>query len=147
MKRFYSILLIFFISASLISPLTAAESDEEKIRGLLDDFLWGASVNNATMHDRFWAEDLIYTSSAGERYGKERIMQGMEGAEIIENPELIYSAEDVVIRVFGETAVVTFTLVGQSADESLYFLNSGTLLKRDGKWRVINWQATRKAES
>ena len=137
-------ILTSLIAVLSISTIIAQDAKAE-LRQLLDDFLYGASVNDASMHDRFWADDLIYTSSAGDRYGKDRIMQGMDGAEIIDDPELIYSADDVVIRVFDDMAVITFTLVGESAEESLYFLNSGTFLKRDGEWRVINWQATRKA--
>lgn len=147
MYKIYRTTFILILALLLPVSVTVAQNAENDIRQLLDDFLWGASVNDAEMHDRFWADDLIYTSSAGERYGKERIMQGMEGAEITDDPALIYTAEDVVIRVFDNMAVVTFTLVGDSPDDQLRFLNSGTLLKRDGEWRVINWHATRKAES
>jgi hypothetical protein len=35
--------------------------------------------------------------------------------------------------------------VDRSASEPMttYYLNSGTFVKRDGQWRVVNWQATR----
>ncbi|MDT8321430.1 MAG: hypothetical protein RQ826_12975, partial [Xanthomonadales bacterium] len=40
----------------------------------------GASVNDVEMHARFWAEDLVYTSSAGERRGKSEIMASLRAA-------------------------------------------------------------------
>src|SRR6202162_2433829 len=49
--------------------------DAAELTKLLKDFLAGASRNDAAMHDRFWADDLIYTSSAGRRMGKGDIMR------------------------------------------------------------------------
>ena len=52
------------------------------------------------------------------------------------------------MRVYGDTAIVAFKLVGTPADTSedtdvLYYFNTGTFLKRDGVWRVVAWQATK----
>jgi len=144
MNRLIALFLI------LLFPLFTLQAQdravEEELVQLLNDFLYGASVNDAETHDRFWAEDLIYTSSAGERYGKEQIMRSMENADRLEAPEMLYTAEEIQINVYGDTAIVAFKLVGTSPNEVLNFLNSGTFLKRDGKWQVVNWQATRMAE-
>ena len=77
-------MLLAILALMLAPPPAAAE-----LTKLLEDFLAGASRNDAEMHDRFWAEDLIYTGSAGRRVGK--------------------------------------------AD----------ILKRDGRWQAVSWQATR----
>ena len=144
MNRLIALFLI------LLFPLFTLQAQdravEEELVQLLNDFLYGASVNDSEIHDRFWAEDLIYTSSAGERYGKEQIMRSMENADRLEAPEMLYTAEEIQINVYGDTAIVAFKLVGTSPNEVLNFLNSGTFLKRDGKWQVVNWQATRMAE-
>ncbi|HEU0106862.1 MAG TPA: hypothetical protein VFT38_11870, partial [Vicinamibacteria bacterium] len=36
-------------------------ADEAELTRLLREFLAGASRNDAAAHERFWAEDLIYT--------------------------------------------------------------------------------------
>jgi ketosteroid isomerase-like protein len=58
-----------------------------------------------------------------------------------------YSAEEIRIQQYGDTAVVAFRLVGTTVKdgktEVANFLNSGTFLRRNGKWQVVNWQATR----
>src|ERR1700688_358407 len=54
--------------------------DAAELTKLLKDFLAGASRNDAAMHDRFWADDLIYTSSAGRRMGKADIMRDQRSA-------------------------------------------------------------------
>src|SRR5215470_9068643 len=57
---------------------TAPDADE--LTRLLKEFLAGPSQNDAATHDRFWAEDLIYTGSSGRRIGKADIMRDMRSA-------------------------------------------------------------------
>ncbi len=122
------------------------EADKAEIRELLDRFLEGASTNDAEMHDRFWSDDLIYTSSAGERYGKSTIMEGMENGSQpdLDEPTPAYSAEEVQINLYGDTAVLAFKLVAETeADDRDEFWNTGTLVRQDGEWRTVAWQATK----
>lgn len=133
------------IALALLFVLPAAGADErEELRTLLDEFLAGASVNDAAMHDRFWAEDLVYTSSNGTRFGKAEIMSGLSESEEPDSETPAYSAQDVNINLFGETAVITFRLVAKKEDQvqSEYF-NTGVFRNRDGTWRAVTWQATR----
>lgn len=125
-----------------------------ELKELLHEFMEGASENDPQMHDRFWAEDLIYTSSSGERFGKAEIMAGFneeDNAEAdTESLSVSYSAEDIRIQVYEDMAVVAFRLVGRTeTNEGIqtdHYLNSGTFVKRDGQWKVVNWQATRVPE-
>ena len=128
----------------------SAETAKTELEQLLKDFLQGASENGAEMHDRFWAEDLIYTSSAGERFGKEDIMAGFgtENEEIsADEPAPQYGYEDLQVMVFDEAAVVAFQLVGtvETADslEVTRYYNTGTFMNRNNQWRAVAWQATR----
>jgi ketosteroid isomerase-like protein len=60
-----------------------------------------------------------------------------------------YSAEDVQVQQFGDTALVAFRLVGTIESggraERAEFLNTGTFVKRDGRWQAVAWQSTRAA--
>lgn len=128
------------------SAAVAQDSDAEgELRQLLDQFMAGASANDAQMHDRFWSEDLVYTSSSGKRFGKAEIMQGLADAPA--EPEQAgptYSARAVETRVFGDTAVVTFTLVAQTDDdEETRYFNTGVFRLDSDQWRAIAWQATK----
>ncbi len=147
MHKILTLLALLFVA--IAAPVHA--TDEEDITQMLNDFLWGASIGSPAAHERFWAEDLVYTSSAGSRTDKETIMRAMddvdEPAEDHE-PEVVYTAEDVDIRLYGDTAVVAFKLVGTPTNEAagadvLYYYNTGTFLKRDGVWKVVAWQATK----
>lgn len=136
------------IFALLFSLPAAIADDHEALRTLLDEFLAGASVNDAAMHDRFWAEDLVYTSSSGERFGKAEIMAGLAESDDpadrsgAETPR--YSARDVNVRSFGETAVITFRLVAEQDGETrAEYFNTGVFRNREGVWQAVAWHATR----
>lgn len=126
-------------------------SDTEDLTAMLQEFL--AAAGEAAAHASFWADDLVYTSSAGLRFGKADIMAGFAGSAAEEEPsddapDLVYSGENVDIRLYGDTAIVAFKLVGTPTDEAvnadvLYYFNTGTFLRRDGVWQVIAWQATK----
>lgn len=123
--------------------------DAAELTSLLKEFLAGASRNDASMHDRFWAEDVIYTGSGGRRRGKAEIMRDVRSAPTAKpsDPATTYSAEDIRIQQFENTAIVAFRLVGASVQngktELANYLNTGTFLKRNGKWQVVSWQATK----
>lgn len=139
-----SILILILTAIPLL--LTAQQSTEKEVlTDLLNEFLEGASYNDAAVHDRFWAEDLIYTGSAGNRITKEDIMSGVEeNPDRSQEPEMAYHAEEVQIQLYGETAVVAFRLVGAERDGNVMeFYNTGTFVQRDGRWRAVAWQATR----
>jgi hypothetical protein len=142
--------LLFISCSENHNAEQSTETAEAELEQLLDEFLQGASVNNAEMHDRFWADDLIYTSSAGERFGKDNIMAGF-GNENEENssdePSPQYGYEDLQIMVFDDTAVVAFQLVGTVGEgdsrEVMTYYNTGTFMNRDNQWLAVAWQATR----
>jgi ketosteroid isomerase-like protein len=147
MKRLLlSAVLFLFLSGGL--PAQTAP-DAAELTKLLQDFLAGAGRNDAAMHERFWADDLIYTASAGRRIGKADIMKEVraEGSPKPGDETTVFTAEDIRIQQYGDTAIVAFRLVGTTDKAGKKtvnnYLNTGTFLKRDGKWQAVAWQATK----
>jgi len=144
MKTYLLLLLIFITPMTLLGQ--SEQKERETLTELLNEFLEGASYNDADTHDRFWAEDLIYTGSNGNRIGKSDIMAGVnQNPDRSEEPETHYSADEVQIMLFDDVAVVAFKLVAdftESNEPTLYFYNTGTFLKQDGLWKAVAWQAT-----
>jgi hypothetical protein len=129
--------------------------DSAELTKILKNFL--AHVDDPKTHDAFWAEDLVYTSGMGKVRRKSDIMKSM--TESAEKPGVksekdpnekksTYGAEDITIQQYGDTAIVAFKLVhledGKVVDN---YRNTGTFLKRKGKWQVVAWQATKIAEA
>lgn len=113
------------------------------ITNLLNDFL--ANTGAAAAHDRFWADELVYTSSSGVRSGKpERMAAFAAGTQPASLSDTLYRGEDVRVQLYGTTAVLTFRLIAEPRAGGVIrqFYNTGTFLKRDGEWRAVAWQAT-----
>ena len=120
-----------------------------EVEALLREFL--SKVSDPAMHDRFWADDLIYVGASGKVRTKAEIMKNVteEAAKVdpTKKDDGTYSAEDVKVRQFGNLCVLNFRLVATSEGKSSYYRNSGTFVERDGKWQVVSWQATKEAEA
>ena len=147
MKRIFLSVVIFLTTA--VSLHAQAASDEVKLTALLNEFLAGASRNDAAVHDRFWADDLIYTRSAGVRINKEELMKGVRSAPAPKagDPVSVYTAEDVRIQLYGNAAVVAFKLVATTTKSDgtktvSNYLNTGTFIKRKNNWQAVAWQST-----
>jgi ketosteroid isomerase-like protein len=141
---FAPLLLILVFTAPACCQDAAAE-----LTGLLNEFLAGAGRNDVEVHDKFWGDDLIYTRSAGSRTTKVELMKGVRAAPPpkTDSPATVFTAEDVQIRQYGNVAVVAFRLVATAtakdgAKEISNFLNTGTFVKRNGRWQAVAWQAT-----
>jgi ketosteroid isomerase-like protein len=148
MKRILLSVVLLSAIANFLPAQTAPDTAE--LTKLLQDFLAGASKNDIAMHDRFWADELVYTSALGRRKSKADIMRELrEETKATPKPEegtTVFTAEDIRIQQYGDTAVVAFRLVGTTDKAGTKtvanYFNTGTFLKRNGKWQVIAWQAT-----
>jgi uncharacterized protein DUF4440 len=137
------------LALALAIPSSPAAKDGPTLTTMLNEFLAGASRNDAAVHDRFWADDLIYTGSSGRRIGKAELMKDVRSAPVPapNDPKTVYAAEDIRIQQYGDAALVAFRLVATTtAAESTSvarYLNSGMFVKRKGQWQAVGWQATK----
>ncbi|NOT32941.1 MAG: nuclear transport factor 2 family protein [Candidatus Eisenbacteria bacterium] len=137
------------LAVLLATTTPAAAPAAAELTSLLTQFLAGASRNDAAIHERFWADDLIYTGSSGRRIGKTDIMKDVSATPPSppDEPVSVYSAEEVRVQQYGDAAMVAFRLIatqthGDSTEVARY-LNTGFFMKRKGEWRAVGWQATR----
>ena len=140
-------LLAFIAVGSFDARASGPAPAAGELTRLLQEFLAGASRNDVAAHERFWADDLIYTRSAGERIGKADILESLRAEPAASGePAVVFSAEDIRIQQYGDTAVVAFRLVGRTAGEAsapMQYLNTGTFVRRNGEWRAVAWQSTK----
>ena len=78
MKRVASSAILILVITCSAFAQTA--SDAAGLTRLLNEFLAGASRGDAAIHERFWADDLIYTRSAGRRVNKSDVMRDVRSA-------------------------------------------------------------------
>jgi ketosteroid isomerase-like protein len=134
-----------------VTPRASAPSQSAatELTAMLNQFLQIAATNDAAGFDRFFSDDVIYTHSAGTVTNKAEIMKGVSSARS-PRPDTTtkYSAEDVTIHEYPDVAIVAFRLVSEvertgAAPTITNYRNTGTFLRRNGKWQVIAWQSTK----
>lgn len=139
-----ALLLPVAACAAESKPPAAAETRQD-IVALLQEFL--TRVDDPAMHERFWAEDLVYTSGQGLVRSKREIVDSVAAAAKDGAPKATYGAEEIRVRAYGEFAALNFRLLVRNPDGSTWYSrNSGAFLFRQGQWRVVTWQATREPD-
>src|SRR5438270_11467517 len=107
---------VLFSFASLATE-PVGPSPQDEIVSLLNEFL--AQVDDPAMHERFWADDLVYVSAAGVVRTKAAILDSMRGGETPGTrghqpgePRSTFSAEEVKVRpLAADVAVLNSRLV------------------------------------
>jgi uncharacterized protein (TIGR02246 family) len=118
------------------------DSVTREVTKLLQDFIAAVPRGDKHVFDSFFADDVIYTRSAGVTVGKADIMKNID-VRAANEPTATYEADDVTVHPYADMAVVNFRLVQHIEKETNYFRNTATFLKRDGEWQVVAWQSTR----
>ena len=92
----------------------AASATTRELTAMLNQFLQDAAHNNAAGFDAFFADDVIYTHSTGSVSTKAEIMKSVSSARPATPSSATFSAEDVTVHEYGDTAVVAFRLVSRT---------------------------------
>ena len=152
--------LLIFPSATprATSPTQSAppSATARELTDMLNQFLADVPKNNPASYDRFFADDVIYTRNTGAVTTKADIINGVS-ASAGRPPRLetttTFSAEDVTIHEYPDVAIVAFRLVSHEDHSAgkpptiTNYRDTGTFLRRNGKWQVISWQATKIADA
>jgi hypothetical protein len=144
---FHRTLLVALLasSAALADPAAPLSPGAQQVVALLKEFLAGAGGRDPALYDRFFADDVVYTRSTGAFTTKPMIMESVRKPS--SDPATSFAAEDLTVRDFGNTVVVAFKLVGKTPHDgqvdTLLARDTGTFLRRNGRWQVVAWQATR----
>jgi ketosteroid isomerase-like protein len=141
-----AVLLALFLS-TIAAGAQKTSQTADKLKKLLHEFLDAAGRNDRAGFHRFFADDLIYTRSAGVTITKADIMKDLSQPAKPDDPKTTYEADDITVHEYGNMAVVNFRLIQhldkEGKRETNYFRNTGTFLRRNGRWQAVAWQATR----
>ena len=121
---------------------TGDRATAEQIEKLVRDFLANVPKNDKKVFEEFFADDVIYTRASGVTVTKADIIKNID-VRAAHEPDATYDSDDFTVHSYKDFAVVNFRLVQHLGAEMNYFRNTGTFLKRNGKWQVVAWQATK----
>jgi ketosteroid isomerase-like protein len=114
------------------------------------DFLAAVPKNDPAVFQDFFADDVIYTRATGVTVNKAEILKNID-VRAANQPQATFEGDDFTVHPYGDVAVVNFRLVMHNLEDgkpvTAYFRNTGTFMKRNGKWQAIAWQATKVPEA
>lgn len=118
----------------------------QHVTQLIREFLAAVPKGEKQTFDNFFADDVIYTRSVGVTVTKDDIIKNI-GVRAANEPEATFEADDFTVHPYGNVAIVNFRLIMHNTEDgkrtTAYFRNTGTFLKRKGKWQAVAWQATK----
>ncbi|MFZ0818783.1 MAG: nuclear transport factor 2 family protein [Candidatus Acidiferrales bacterium] len=135
------------VNGSLLQPVPQSSSAQE-LTAILHQFMNDAAHGTIAGFDSFFADDVLYTRSTGAVVTKADIMKSLRASGPLVEVTTTFTAEDITIHEYGDTAIVAFRLVrhddhGAGKPPTLMnYRNTGTFLRRNGHWQAIAWQST-----
>jgi ketosteroid isomerase-like protein len=145
-------MIVVVLCAGAAAGSVAQTKASEEVTALLREFISNAGSGDRAIFDKFFADDVIYTRATGAVITKGSIMEGLGKAAPASEGKSTYSAEDITVHEYGDTVIVAFRLEGRTehADgkiETAHYRNTGTFLRRNGRWQAVAWQATKISEA
>lgn len=143
-------ILVACASSAIVAAAVAGQSDDATgLRKLEEQINRAVLAGDVTTFERLLADDFTHTSHDGRFRTRAEWMKGrVQGKSSYKS----YGIEDLKIRDYGPTAVVT-CLVAPSWTEVDGGTASGRFrllrvwVKRDGRWQVVAFQSTRIIEA
>lgn len=148
--------LRMFAVAALVPMMALAQANKavagpqdattQQVTQLVRDFLANVPKNDPKVFQEFFADDVIYTRSVGVTVTKADIIKNID-VRATNEPQATFEADDFTVHPYSDMAVVNFRLIMHNTENgkptTAYFRNTGTFLKRNGKWQAVAWQATK----
>ena len=110
------------------------------------DFLSAVPKNDPAVFQDFFADDVIYTRATGVTVTKAEILKNID-VRATDQPQATFEGDDFTVHSYGDLAIVNFRLVMHNVEDgkpaTAYYRNTGTFMKRHGKWQAVAWQATK----
>jgi ketosteroid isomerase-like protein len=154
--------LRMFAVAALLPMMALAQSQSSKpaaapqdattqqVTQLVRDFLSNVPKNDPKVFQEFFADDVIYTRATGLTIAKGDILRNID-VRASNDPQMTFEADDFTVHPYGEMAVINFRLIAHNIENgkptTVFYRNTGTFLKRNGKWQAVAWQATKVPEA
>jgi ketosteroid isomerase-like protein len=137
-------------NAQASKPAAQQDAATQQVTQLVRDFLANVPKNDPKVFQEFFADDVIYTRAVGVTVAKADILKNID-ARAAADPQAKFEADDFTVHPYGEMAVVNFRLIAHNNENgkptTVYYRNTGTFLKRNGKWQAVAWQATKVPEA
>jgi len=114
----------------------SSSSVEPELRKLEREWFEAIVHQDTATLDRILADDYISTAADGTVLNKEQSIARIKAGGL---PVKSYTTDEVKVRVYGETAVITGHSVWNGQTE---IRQTEMWVRKQGRWQAVSWQAT-----
>jgi ketosteroid isomerase-like protein len=100
--------LAFVLALAAWAQEAVQSPTARELTAMLRQFLSDASAGNLADFEHFFADDVIYTRSAGVVTNKAEILKNVGTLRPTAEGKTVYSAEDITVHEYGDTAIALF---------------------------------------
>jgi ketosteroid isomerase-like protein len=140
---------LIVIAALTAMPATAQTTSEQELLKVENDWSQASTKRDGAALQHFYADEYVFTDADGVVTNKAKELKNLtSGAFRLKS----YKFDDVKVRVYGDTAVVTGrnTITGVwediNRDISGPYRFTDIFVKRDGRWQCVASQSSRVTE-
>jgi uncharacterized protein (TIGR02246 family) len=149
MKRIFLIAAMLIAVSGLVfgqksnNQANQKGNDEQALRQVIDQITTAVSRNDAAALDRIYADDFTQVTLKGAIQTKAQRLATVRAGDLKYET---FSRDEVVIRIYGKTAVVTSRITrkgqdkGQAVNDQLR--STSTWVKTNGRWQLVAIHAT-----
>lgn len=145
MKKLFVLMFLLVLAGAQNSTKVIGKEDAEKeLRQLEREWNTAIVRKDTAALKRILSDDFVYIDYAGGVNPKAEIIKGLKESEAVIDP---FETEDVVVRVYGDTAVLTgrfkqkITYKGQVYN--LEFRYTDVYVKRGKRWQAVSAHSSR----
>jgi hypothetical protein len=136
--------ILLLASVSISGPVRTTDSATEEFVNFLEDaWVYAIVHKNFNVLNHIIADDFVGTSPNGFRYTKQEAISDLQSGSYVVRSMVL---DNVKVRVFGDTAVVTLYQNEHSKfgdeDSSGRYAFTDVWVKRDGAWQAVASQGT-----
>ena len=137
------------VMLAVLGPVLSAADKPETVVARLDAERFQAMQKADVLSlERLLAPDLSYTHSSGKVDTKASFVEAVKSGGL--HYVSIEAPEDVTVRSYGETAIVTgqsrMTVVNAGQEMRVHLRFTDVWVRRDGGWQMVAWQSTKLPE-
>jgi len=134
--------------ANAAAPAASSATAEADIKKLIEDLYAALGKNDTAALEKYYADDYVFVSSEGGMMTKAERLAQLKSGEL---KMLSLTHEAPKIRVYGDTAVANIKFTQKFSLKGKETSGSGSttvvLVKSKDGWKVVNGQATMKADA
>ncbi|HVF49789.1 MAG TPA: nuclear transport factor 2 family protein [Pyrinomonadaceae bacterium] len=140
MRRILSVLILMLAASASLAAQTATktttavetESAEQVVLKLTNEWLDAEGRHDRTALERIIADDFLGTAPMGNTVGKRDVIPSGTGRA----GGLSMTAQDIKVRPFGDTAIVTGRGIGKGQD-GVEVRFTVVFVKRQNQWQMV----------